>query len=64
MYKNYLTPQELARLWNQKTKHVYELIKEMKRAGKWNDRMVKPGRTTLVDVDAFEEFLKERANDG
>lgn len=61
MYKNYLTPQELARLWNQKTKHVYELIKEMKRVGKWNDRMVKPGRTTLVDVEAFEEFLKERA---
>lgn len=61
MYKNYLTPQELARLWNQKTRHVQELIKEMKQVGKWNDRMVKPSRTTLVDVDAFEEFLKERA---
>lgn len=61
MYKNYLTPQELARLWNQNTRHTYELIKEMKRIGKWNDRMVKPSRTTLVDVDAFEEFLKERA---
>ena len=61
MYKNYLTPQELARLWNQKIRHTYELIKEMKKTGKWNDRMVKPGKTTFVDVDAFEEFLKERA---
>jgi hypothetical protein len=50
----------LARLWNQNIKHVYELIKEMKRAGKWSDKMVKPGRTTWVDADAFEEFLQER----
>lgn len=60
MYKNYLTPQELARLWDQKIKHIYELIKEMKRDGRWSDKMVKPGRTTWVDADAFEEFLQER----
>ena len=60
MYKNYLTPQELSGLWDQKIRHTYELIKEMKRIGKWNDKMVKPGRTTWVDIDAFEEFLQER----
>lgn len=58
--KDYLTPQELATLWNLRTRQVYELLKEMRTAGRWLDYMVRPKRTTLTTADAFEDFLKWR----
>lgn len=61
--RDYLNPQELAKLWNLNTRHVYELVKEMREVGKWSDSMIRPLRTTLVTPDAFEDFLKWRDMD-
>ena len=61
--RDYLNPQELAKLWNLNTRHVYELVKEMREVGKWSDSMIRPLRTTLVTPDALEEFLKWRDMD-
>lgn len=58
--RDYLNPAELAGLWNLETRHVYELIKEMREAGKWSDSIIRPLKTPLVTADAFEEFLKWR----
>jgi hypothetical protein len=64
MKKNYLNPQELARLWNMNEKTVRKLINEMREIGDWNDQMVKPLRTVLVTDEAFEEYLSWRAEHG
>ena len=61
--KDYLNPQELARLWNLHPRHVIDLVNEMRAVGKWSDSMIRPLRTTLVTPDAFEEFLKWRDMD-
>ena len=61
MYRDYLTPLEIAGLWNMNVKTVYRLLHQMQEIGKWSDRMVKPKRAILVKPDAFEEFLQYRA---
>ena len=65
MYRGYLTPNDIARLWNLNIKTVYKHLKHMRDTGKWSDSMVKPKRAILVTADAFEDYLKwEAANSG
>ena len=63
--RDYLTPKDIAGLWNLDIKRVYKHLKHMRDIGKWSDSMVKPKRAILVTADAFEDYLKwEAANSG
>ena len=63
MYRDYLTPNDIAGLWNLNVKTVYKHLKRMRDIGKWSNQMVKPKRAILVKPEAFKEYMQYRATE-
>lgn len=63
MRKDYLSPQEVANLWDMTLRYAKAEIKRMADIGLWNDRIVMLMRTRYVTRDAFEDYLKWKSQE-